>query len=119
MQQSDAKGKGQEYNALCKGSSTRIGDGRQKPARPKKDADLSNSRRSEGTVEDVEEQWKREWENGERCRSLYLEKAAEGAILSALPEVAVPNATWSHLGWKQKRVAFAPSPRLQNGKLVT
>ncbi len=45
--------------------------------------------------------WKKgegKWENRERCRSLYLEKAAGGAMPGALPEEAAPNPTGPRLG---------------------
>jgi len=60
----------------------------------------------------VEERRKEGWENSERCRSLYLEKAAGGATPAALPEEAAPNLTGSRLGWKQKRTALSPRRRL-------
>lgn len=59
--------------------------------------------------------WKKDektWENSERCRSLYLDKAAGGAMHGALPEGAAPNPTGPRLGWKQERAALLPSPRL-------
>jgi len=59
--------------------------------------------------------WKKDegmWENRERCGSLYLEKAAGGAMPGALPEGATPNPTGPRLGWKQERATLLPSPRL-------
>jgi len=60
----------------------------------------------------VEERRKEGWENSERCRSLYLKKAAGRATPAALPEEAAPNLTGSRLGWKQKRTALSPRRRL-------
>jgi len=64
---------------------------------------------------DGQEMWKNDEgkrENSERCRSLYLEKAAGGAMHSALPDGAAPNPTGPRLGWKQERATLLPSPPL-------
>ena len=99
---------------LMQGQSTAIGDGRQKPARQQEmgAADPCNTSRSEGTASRCGSKTKGTWENSERCRSLYLEKAAGGATPAALPEEAAPNLTGSRLGWKQKRAALSPRRRL-------
>ncbi len=59
--------------------------------------------------------WKKDkgkWENSERCRSLYLEKAAGRAMPGALPKGATPNPTGTRLNWKQERATVLPSPPL-------
>ena len=64
---------------------------------------------------DGQEMWKKDegqWERSERCRSLYLEKAAGGAMHGALPEGAAPNPTGPRLDWKRERAALSPSPLL-------
>ena len=51
----------------------------------------------------------------EGCRSLYLEKAAGGAMPGALPEEAKLNPIGPRLAWKQERAGISPRRRLFNG----
>jgi len=44
--------------------------------------------------------------------SLYLEKAASGAMQGALPGTSAPNPMGRHLAWKQERAALSPGRRL-------